>query len=159
MADSFTSVIGGGDNPRAEQINMSMNEPIIDMHHQPSYGSTLRGRNKGRLVNRDAPFNQSSDGKLGTYKIIPAALTRSIFFRDWYHWLMNTRTSIVLFICATVYLCVITIWAGFFWANNDNCDLQMNHFLDAMYISLETVSTIGFGLPVVYFNQCTAGFL
>ena len=53
---------------------------------------------------------------------------------------------------------VILIYAGLYLAVDDECQMEINNFVQGMYFSVETMITIGYGAQGddVFFNDCAA---
>ena len=56
------------------------------------------------------------------------------------------------------YMVIVFIWAGMFYGISSSCELELDNFREAFYLSLETFSTVGYGLPnSPYFGGCLSG--
>eukprot|EP00047_Mylnosiga_fluctuans_P008206 m.6459 g.6459 ORF g.6459 m.6459 type:complete len:429 (-) comp2098_c0_seq2:208-1494(-) len=143
--------------------------PLLPMHHtphnvpvQPAFleslfdGSAINGmlhRSTHRLIDRDASFSQSF-GKMYLRRILPANVPSLIHLHDWYHTLLDTPTLFILLCIFALYITVALVWACWWWLISDRCDLKMTNFMDAVLFSANTLATIGYGVPDVYFNSC-----
>ena len=76
---------------------------------------------------------------------------------------MNKKTPIVIFAALGIYAVAILIWAVLFLAANrayvehEECDLGVRTMSEAWIFSLETMTTLGYGVPQgqdVYFHSC-----
>jgi hypothetical protein len=160
--------------PRTEYVPLgglgastSMMEPMLQ--HGPMrehgglahYMSAMFGRNveerTGRLVDRSAPFEQSK-GKMFIRRVIPTFLKHFNYSRDWFHSILNLQTHFIFLIIACAYLLSITLWAAWWWIIRDRCGMKFSSYKDAFFISLETISTIGYGVPDYYYDQCSDAF-
>ena len=55
-------------------------------------------------------------------------------------------------------MCMCAGWAGFWWSVGTSCNLNFVRSVDAMYMSLTTMATIGYGAPDIYFASCPNAF-
>eukprot|EP00047_Mylnosiga_fluctuans_P018144 m.67467 g.67467 ORF g.67467 m.67467 type:complete len:443 (+) comp7453_c0_seq2:36-1364(+) len=109
----------------------------------------------GRLMDRSAPFQQSL-GRMNIQRNVPKHMVRFMYLRDLFHTLLNLP-SIWMFACVfSAFITAIIIWSVFWWiaGTRYECGLGFKSYWDALYISMETLSTIGYGVPDVFFNQC-----
>lgn len=58
-----------------------------------------------------------------------------------------------------VYLIAIFLFAVFFLALSSNCNTKIVFFSDALFLSMETLFTIGYGTPDPFFGQCEGAFV
>lgn len=122
----------------------------------------LRNRRHGvrpkqrRLLDRDAIFHQSK----GTFAIRrDKAHTRVLvlFWRDLFHSLLNMSTWKLCLVLVALYLGITAVFAALFWTINLPCSLELDDYRDAFMLSLETVSTIGYGLEFPFYRDCPSG--
>lgn len=142
-----------------------------------------------RLVVRDMPFHQSSNS-LRTRHQFTAPLRNfqgpGFFYRaDWFHICLHLRTEISLLFLVALWTSVILIYACLYMYVDDHyvgvsCGLSSTDvdegisFNGAFAFSLETATTVGYGLPnggnsffencpqlqvVIYFQMVTTMFL
>ena len=59
---------------------------------------------------------------------------------------------------SAIYFMLIVLFAFPYWLASDACNLHINSFTDAMYFSMETMATIGYGLVGnnPFFDGCFA---
>lgn len=74
--------------------------------------------------------------------------------RDWFHSLVHTSTVYLILICIALYLLLALISAVLFYLSNTRCNLGFVRFLDAMYFSVYTLGTIGYGANDNSFGGC-----
>eukprot|EP00397_Hematodinium_sp_SG-2012_P012326 GEMP01012494.1.p1 GENE.GEMP01012494.1~~GEMP01012494.1.p1 ORF type:complete len:663 (+),score=99.94 GEMP01012494.1:79-2067(+) len=116
----------------------------------------IQGLAQYRFLDRNAAFEQSN-GHINFFRGVCKGTEKAIqklYFTDWYHTFLNLRLRYQLLCFVLIYLSLWTIYAALIYAVRENCDLQMTSFLDAYYLSVETLETIGYGVPDQYFNQC-----
>ena len=73
---------------------------------------------------------------------------------DIYHTVVNTRTSVSVFLTFIIYNVVICLFAGGFMYVGEECNIGIETYLDGYYFSLETIMTIGFGARDKFFGGC-----
>merc|ERR1719210_246506 len=73
---------------------------------------------------------------------------------DVYHTVINMpfRQLIPLFV--VVYVCSWSIFAFFWMLISEPCDCELTSFTRAFLLSMETMMTIGYGVPDPYFDDC-----
>ncbi len=124
----------------------------------PSEGTSTSiftsGTSHWRLVDRDAPAYQSH----GTMRI-QRRHTHAIsqFFRDSFHSILGIDTSRLILLLVCVYLFCVLVIAALFQTVEASCDLELKSFRDAFMLALETVATIGYGLPKPFMGSCSSG--
>eukprot|EP00043_Microstomoeca_roanoka_P011442 m.107770 g.107770 ORF g.107770 m.107770 type:complete len:464 (+) comp15197_c1_seq2:116-1507(+) len=119
----------------------------------PSFKSKPRS---DRFLDRQGAFKQSR-GNYNLLKIVPNGAVASLRFRDWFHTLLTLPSPQIALILSTIYIVSSLVGAGLFYAANKHCDLQLHSFQDAFMLSVETLATIGYGVPDPYFGGCVAG--
>jgi hypothetical protein len=90
---------------------------------------------------------------------------------DWFHSLLYSPTPVILLVVFLLYVSVVLVFAALYlylpkffdkshW-NNDAisssaraCHMDMKNYLEAIYFSTSTMSTIGYGVSDYYFNDC-----
>lgn len=68
---------------------------------------------------------------------------------DLFHSIAGHGTWFLLGLVAVAYVLVALIWAAFFYAARTSCGLEITTFLDAFYLSIETLATIGYVKPAL----------
>uniref|UniRef100_A0A6U9CWQ7 Inward rectifier potassium channel C-terminal domain-containing protein n=1 Tax=Zooxanthella nutricula TaxID=1333877 RepID=A0A6U9CWQ7_9DINO len=108
-----------------------------------------------RMIDRDSPFKQSG-GRFNIRRKKDAhnSVRR---LRDGFHTLVNMGTVKLLLLCAGVIAASWTVFALLFYFTSRRCGLKASSFLRALYLAVETVETIGYGVPDPYFNECYSG--
>ena len=108
-----------------------------------------------RFFMRDRPWQQAS----GKVRLRRWDLRFVWWFglrpKEWYQFALSLPTTVFIVIFIALYLLVTVLFAGFYVAihNPDGCDLSLHSdedslsFREAFAFSVETVATIGYGLP------------
>lgn len=113
------------------------------------------GARAPRMLDRNSSFKQSG-GRLNIRRKSDRA--RSVqSLKDGFHTLVNMSTGKSF---ALAIVCIVGSWllfAVFFRMISASCGLGANTFLKALYLSIETMETIGYGVPSSYFDECRAG--
>ncbi|CAD7939262.1 unnamed protein product [Amoebophrya sp. A120] len=75
---------------------------------------------------------------------------------DTFHVLLGLTVKELVSVFFATYIGLWVVFAGaiYYLVPNDACGLNVSCFVDAMYLSLETLTTIGYGVPDPYFNHC-----
>ena len=135
-------------------------DTIVPMERQ----SVLKHAARHRLVRRDAPFHQSS----GTFYMGRSGLRmpqlRKLMLSDWFHVVVSWPLWVLALATIVLYTAIIVIFAGFYMlidGENSDCGLaNYNETLDfhkAFAFSIETMTTIGYGIPHdtgAFFSRC-----
>lgn len=139
-------------------------------------------RDSHRILDRDGGANQSLgkwqiDQETGTMKSMMGAFG---FCQDWFHTLLYTNTAkvclylgslytFIIFFFGFVYLMVSKIGAASLahqHAHNSSgdrssssgstvyCGMSITNHMEALYFSLSTMTTIGYGVSDYYFGDC-----
>lgn len=116
-----------------------------------------QGVRYSRVSDRDAPFKQSY-GKLAIRRSLPWD-AGNLKNSDTYHLIVATDTWLLLLIVSVLYFAIIIVFAGLFYAASDSCNLELTSFREAVLLSTQAQTTIGFGVPDPYFNNCLPGTL
>lgn len=159
------------------------NDENLQEDHQDEETSSLFGLSdpllfRGRLLDRDAAFYQSrgrwntrqhrDESLLATDHHAPSYLKQ--FWDNWFYGLAYKRTIVligtifvtytfIVFFFAAIYLLV----ARFGIADMDEssgapskvaCDLEIHGLMEALYFSLSTQGSIGYGVSNYYFGSC-----
>eukprot|EP00927_Polykrikos_kofoidii_P085841 TRINITY_DN9430_c0_g2_i1.p1 TRINITY_DN9430_c0_g2~~TRINITY_DN9430_c0_g2_i1.p1 ORF type:complete len:425 (-),score=54.67 TRINITY_DN9430_c0_g2_i1:466-1740(-) len=109
-----------------------------------------------RLVDRTAVFRQSK-GRLRIRRVNDSGSTWRLRWSDAYHSILSMRAwKLASFTAVTVILSWLT-FATFFMLVSKRCNLEADTFLRALYLSIETMETVGYGVPDEYYNNCYSG--
>jgi len=115
---------------------------------------------KFRLLDRAGSFGQSA-GQWQMCRVSSegAREARALYSYDLYHTFMDGGSiwlHILLYI--VLYTAVFTLSAIAYLKLSDSCGLGLDgSFARAYYLSVETITTIGYGVPDQYFNDCPEG--
>eukprot|EP00946_MAST-07B_sp_MAST-7B-sp1_P003694 g3694.t1 len=114
-------------------------------------------RAASRLLPRGAAFHQSS----GQLKIARRNRVRALARGSDYHNIIHLSTWKVVVIMTAAYFILTVGFAVPYYLISDDCGLEMDSFLDAMYFSIETMMTIGYTVvrDDPYFEGCGANFV
>eukprot|EP00425_Heterocapsa_triquetra_P041265 CAMPEP_0195080700 /NCGR_PEP_ID=MMETSP0448-20130528/22355_1 /TAXON_ID=66468 /ORGANISM="Heterocapsa triquestra, Strain CCMP 448" /LENGTH=469 /DNA_ID=CAMNT_0040113673 /DNA_START=30 /DNA_END=1436 /DNA_ORIENTATION=+ len=131
--NEFTRTISMGDD-------ITLLDPRLQGHR----------RKVQRITGRDAPDYQS----LGRFNVKHRGDSKRMLFKDLYHVMIHMALWRII---AVFWVCYLSSFFGFAvfwsWASQD-CDIHINSFLAALYFSIETQMSIGFGAPDSYFDAC-----
>lgn len=131
---------------------------------------------RGRLVDRQARFGQST-GRFKVERLVRSRVRRTLYLNDWFHTLVNTRSYRIVGVVVSVYLLLFVVFALLYVAaaNKPGCFPELStpipngtvpakghtpaadfsvRFLRALFFSLETMMTIGYGVDDQYFGDC-----
>lgn len=123
-----------------------------------------------RLVERDLPYHQSSN----SLRIRPQSSKRNAsglrfihwYIEDWFHVLLRLRTAVSILMFVTIWTLFLLFFAGVYVLVDSkdpeiDCGLgKVNnpiHFSGAFAFSLETTTTVGYGIPNggnAFFENC-----
>lgn len=108
---------------------------------------TARTGGGGRILSRGgAPLFHQSDGRLAIARRHRVrALVWCTRGSD-YHSLVHQSTWKIVLYMSLAYFLLTVVFAVPYYLVSADCGLEMNSFLDAMYFSLETMMTIGYGV-------------
>jgi len=118
----------------------------------PSDGERPPTTDHNRILPRDSPFHQSS----GTLNIQRKNTVKSLYNQSWFYTVIHFSTWKIILLMTLLYAVLCVVFAvPYFWISSQ-CGLDMKTFLDALYFSLETMVTIGYGVPKddPYLNEC-----
>mmetsp|Transcript_10047 Transcript_10047/g.22569 ORF Transcript_10047/g.22569 Transcript_10047/m.22569 type:complete len:409 (+) Transcript_10047:131-1357(+) len=104
-----------------------------------------------RLIHRDSRDRQSS----GDFNIRRVGKSFAVLlWHDVYHVILSLTMIKLLPFFAAVYLFFYTLFAGCWLWVAAPCHVGVETFREAFYLSVETMTTIGYGVPDPYFNDC-----
>jgi len=114
---------------------------------------------RGRIMDREGLFGQSKGHwELGTVALRKEAKeteVRELFLMDWYHAFLDTKFSSQMFIFAAAYIFSFCLFALVFLSISKPCNLNLGgSFIRAYLLALETMMTIGYGVPDPYMKGC-----
>ena len=141
------------DSPRVEMTSSSADDGPIDhtaaVESQPH--NRLLGHRRKKKLGDVGPILHDH----GNFNIILDAPPFFGMRRDPYHFVLALPFPVMLLTFAGVYCFCWVIFAPVYMAINDRCDLQsVGTFRAAVYYSLITMSTIGFGTNDMTFAGC-----
>eukprot|EP01130_Rhizamoeba_saxonica_P016068 TRINITY_DN7354_c0_g1_i1.p1 TRINITY_DN7354_c0_g1~~TRINITY_DN7354_c0_g1_i1.p1 ORF type:complete len:351 (+),score=32.32 TRINITY_DN7354_c0_g1_i1:24-1076(+) len=102
--------------------------------HSINYSSRSVMTRVKRLASRDGALNYERSG-VSWWKL---------YVSDSYHYVLNLKFWKLLTVAFVYYLAVNLLFGCLYYADIGNIS-NANHFYDAFYLSVETMSTIGFG--------------
>jgi len=110
---------------------------------------------KWRFMNRSRPFGQSN-GALNIRRVGRPAM---YWADDWVHSLLNRSTQELILYLFLAYVVSFLVFAPFYWWFSSACSLKLRTFRDAIFLSIETMTTVGYGISGTYMNGCVEGML
>lgn len=78
----------------------------------------------------------------------------SLFLADSYHFVLDLPWRRFLLLFCLVYNLSFVGFAVIYKAACKHCELGCESFYDALFLSVETMTTVGFGVPDPYFKSC-----
>lgn len=111
-----------------------------------------------RLVERDLPYHQSTNFIRVRHQSNDNQWWRHWYSEDWFHVLLRVRTPVALMLFVISWTVLVIVFAGVYMyvdrlAPEVSCGLSNSsegetiHFQGAFAFSLETTTTVGYGLP------------
>ena len=100
-----------------------------------------------RVVDRKGVFSQSG-GSIHARRIGPNWRERvSLTWKsDFFHSMLEGNAAMIFGFGMLLYFILCCLFAGFYYAMNDRCKLAFDGgYLDALFFSIETMYTIGYG--------------
>lgn len=81
----------------------------------------------------------------------------SAALKGYWHAILHAGTWPLLMAIFVCYMCVFLAFTPIYMAISEECGLELgdesgNKFSDALYLSVETMTTIGYGVPDPYYN-------
>ena len=141
----------------------------------PASSDTSSNRSSGRLLDRGAAFHQSK-GHWAIHRVCRSSrLRRSsqtfassrvrTWWDDWFHSLAYRPTIPLMLILFVLYAAQVFFFAGVYLgvsklgeeANSSEhsfCGMDITNRMEALYFSLSTMTTIGYGVSDYYFGEC-----
>eukprot|EP00927_Polykrikos_kofoidii_P030387 TRINITY_DN26144_c0_g1_i1.p1 TRINITY_DN26144_c0_g1~~TRINITY_DN26144_c0_g1_i1.p1 ORF type:complete len:404 (-),score=62.23 TRINITY_DN26144_c0_g1_i1:161-1372(-) len=77
-----------------------------------------------------------------------------LVWNDLYHTAIHMPLKRLLFIFVLVYMVSWSFFAVFWMLVSEPCGLELTNFRRAFYLSMESMMTIGYGVPDPYFQDC-----
>mmetsp|Transcript_61972 Transcript_61972/g.191919 ORF Transcript_61972/g.191919 Transcript_61972/m.191919 type:complete len:407 (-) Transcript_61972:5-1225(-) len=118
---------------------------------------SLDGATSCRLLERSAPSSRSR----GLFRVRHEHLSwlETLARSDVFHKLANMPLRYLLPMYAVIYIVFWILFAVWWWlaAGGDTCDAELMTFRRAYLLSLETMMTIGYGVPDPGLRGCHAG--
>ena len=157
-----------------EGIRHNGDDGDYDLHSQEdvaSHKEMERAAPLKRLIVRDMPFHQSSNSLRIRHQISPRSRggpmnVRFWYFPDWFHVFLRLRTQVSLLLLVALWTALILIFAGLYYGV-DRKDREVScglgpagdpiSFNGAFAFSLETATTVGYGIPNggnFFFENC-----
>lgn len=106
-----------------------------------------------RLLDRDGRFFQSK----GIFSIRRTGRHMRLKWDDWFHSLIHWNTVYIMLLASATYTFFFLLFSPFYYIISDDCGLEITSLRDAFYLSVETMVTIGYGVPDPYFRGCLSG--
>ena len=110
-----------------------------------------------RLIDRNGHFKQSN-GKMAIKKKIRREDWRALYSGDLFHSLVDAPSSRTAVILLSLYFFIVLIFSIVYYllSKSCGCNMGLDTYQEAFAFSLETMATIGYGTPDIFFNGCWA---
>lgn len=110
-----------------------------------------------RLIDRSSTFHQSR-GRWRIRRMKEPSWSLGLYLRDPFHSILHLETPKIIALLTGVYAVVVAIFAGLYLQVPRECNLAIATFTQALYFSLETMITIGYGAQGgdIFFNECAS---
>jgi len=79
------------------------------------------------------------------------------YWDDLFHTVVGMSTVKVLALSATVMITSWFVFAALFFTVSEQCGLEAGTFIRSLYLAIETIETIGYGVPDPGMNGCYSG--
>ena len=117
-------------------------------------------RQSSRLMDRSGYFRQSK-GEWNVSRRGGAWLYAPFYLDDWFHSVLNAPTHRVFLILFVMYLLFVSFYAACYLyiatagqgGEGGGCGMDVASLLEALYFSLETMTTLGYGVSDYYFGD------
>ena len=109
---------------------------------------------KTRMTDRAGHFHQSL-GKMAIKKKIKSEDWRALYAGDLYHSLVDAPTSRTVAVLMLIYMFLVMLFSVVYWVVSKalpGSNLNINTYLEALAFSLQTMATIGYGAPDIFFG-------
>jgi len=104
-----------------------------------------------RLMDRDMPMHQS----MGKFNIQKSGVSRQLLYANHFHLLLHLPTWQLITLCMLVYVGAWTSFAAWWLHISEPCQISIETYRQALYLSMETMMTIGYGVDDPFFNDCS----
>ena len=130
--------LGYGLPPDSSMSYGSVEGPINERRRLLSTSTKARRRSsdRWRFLDRKGAFYQS----LGLWRIKRIHRSLSLILEDPVHTILNTSLTSILVLFTICYLITILVFAQAWQLVSIQCELEIEHFSDAWYFSLETIT-------------------
>ena len=135
----------------------SLRQRLVTTQTQPLQHQQKRVSGGRRILERGAVFNQSN----GVLRISRSHKMAKLSRASTYHTLVHMSTWKIVFIMILSNFAITLLFAGLYFLISDECGLEMERFVDAVYFSVETMMTIGYGVvrDDPYFEGCISNLI
>jgi len=149
--------------------------PLLSQNQSSGLRQRHHHNSSQRLLDRDATFFQSH-GHWGVQRLsrgqsLVSTVWNDWVFGDWFHRLAYQKTWILMGILFLTYASIVVFFAFLYLGvsilgqqtevSPDGskkviafCDMDINDHMEALYFSLSTMTTIGYGVSDYYFGGC-----
>lgn len=167
--------------PHEEELGEIVESPtLLNNHTEKSVCSTVVTSNSSepqRILDRDGTNHQSRgrwrvEGRGSTSQSVVtlggdennsnARQYARACWDNWFHSLVYTRTITLLLLLLTYYMSVLIFFAFMyiiFSRHGQFCHVDIGNFLEALFFSLSTMTTIGYGVKDYNFGDCWTFFI
>mmetsp|Transcript_19721 Transcript_19721/g.37080 ORF Transcript_19721/g.37080 Transcript_19721/m.37080 type:complete len:409 (-) Transcript_19721:183-1409(-) len=121
-----------------------------DGNPEPACGKKQRKRRVHRILDREGVEFQSK----GIFHVAQNRRTCTIFLLDFFHTVIHLPFPGLFVVTLTVYFACFAFFALFWIWFTDVCEIGLDNYRDAFYLSVETQMTIGYGVPDPNFGEC-----
>lgn len=108
-----------------------------------------------RLLDRQGPFRQSM-GRMNIRRL-GSSSTCMLRWSDVFHTVVDSSTYKVILAVTSLIIISWLLFALLFLMVSKQCGLGADSYLRSLYLAIETMETIGYGVPDTYFNSCYTG--
>lgn len=129
--------------------SMAQEEPPMEAASGPRHSKHF----VRRLLDRDAPSHQSK----GMFNVRHYNQSAYLLYGDLFHVIIHLPLWGLLLLFAIVYVSSWLLFAVLWWYISEPCDIGLDSYLSAFYLSIETQMTIGYGVPDPNFGGCPQG--
>uniref|UniRef100_A0A7S1LLP9 Inward rectifier potassium channel C-terminal domain-containing protein n=1 Tax=Alexandrium catenella TaxID=2925 RepID=A0A7S1LLP9_ALECA len=121
--------------------------PAFEVKHAEATAPPPKGF---RIMDRKAPFRQSK-GEMNIHRV---NRDQELFRLDPFHTIMELSTCRLLVTFWVLYCLTFAIFAIIYWMSSHRCGIGCDTYPEALLLSVETMLTIGYGVPDPYFRSC-----
>jgi hypothetical protein len=167
-----------------QRANVTARNNVLPLHEHQQQQQNQQPGVISRILDRDAAFFQSRgkwkvqhvSRDAATMHHTPTGETNRVSLskqisNDWFHNLAGQRTLVLMLIICIVYAATVFVFAFIYLGvsllgqqdkvNPDGtvtklpfCDMDIHDHMEALYFSLSTMTTIGYGVSDYYFGGC-----